>query len=78
MNCLIMDYLVIEGFKEVVEKFKMELGIQFCVLLENLDERIKIRVVVQCGDIEEVIVFMNKLNLEIFDCKLYLYFYLQQ
>lgn len=55
----------------------MESGIQLCVDLDTLDERIKIRDAVQNGRVEEAIALVNNLHPELLDNNRYLYFHLQ-
>lgn len=78
MNRLIMNYLVTEGFKEAAEKFKIESGIQPCIDLDTLDERIRIREAIQNGQIREAIALVNNLHPELLDNDRYIYFHLQQ
>lgn len=78
MNRLVMDYLVTEGFKQAAEKFKLEAKLQSEIPLNGLDERIRIREVVQKGDIAEAICLTNNFNPEILDTRPHLLFHLQQ
>ncbi|KAJ3119168.1 Glucose-induced degradation complex subunit [Physocladia obscura] len=78
INKLIMNYLVIEGYKDAVEKFASESGIPPNVDLESIDERMKIRTAVQEGRIDEAIGRVNDLDPEILDTNSRLYFHLQQ
>lgn len=78
MNCLIMNYLETEGFKEAAEKFKMESLIQPSIDLDTLDERINIRQSIQNGEIQKAISLVNSLHPELLDNNRYLYFHLQQ
>ena len=68
---------VTEGFKEAAEKFKIESGIQPCIDLDALDERIRIREAIQNGQIREAIALVNNLHPELLDNDRYLYFHLQ-
>ncbi|CAD7690737.1 unnamed protein product [Nyctereutes procyonoides] len=78
MNCLMMNYLATEGFKEAAEKFRMESGIEPSVDLETLAEQIKIHEMILKGQIQEVIALINSLHPELLDTNRYLYFHLQQ
>jgi hypothetical protein len=78
MNCLIMNYLVSEGFKEAADKFRLESGIQPKVDLDTLHERIKIRDAIQDGRIQEAIGLINTLHPELLDNNKHLYFHLLQ
>jgi len=78
MNKLVMNYLVMEGFKEAAEKFHLESGVDVPQPLDALDNRIQIREAVQNGLIDDAIDLTNTLNPEILDSKPHLYFHLQQ
>ncbi|KAJ1985680.1 hypothetical protein H4R33_003838 [Dimargaris cristalligena] len=78
LNQLIMDYLIIEGYKDAAEKFSEECGLQPDVDLNFIEERMKIRFAVQTGNIEEAIERVNDLNPQILDTNPQLYFHLQQ
>ena len=73
-----MNYLVLEGYKEAAEKFRLETGIETCQPLDVLDNRIRIREAVQAGSIDEAIDLTNSLNPELLDSKPHLFFHLQQ
>lgn len=55
MNALIMNYLVIEGFKDAAEKFKLESKSETLVQLDTINDRMKIRNAIQQGDIDSAI-----------------------
>lgn len=78
MNQLIMNYLVTEGFKEAAEKFRVEARIEPPMELDLLDDRIRLRSLVQNGQIQEAINLVNNLYPELLDKYRYLYFRLQQ
>ncbi|KAK7098327.1 glucose-induced degradation protein 8-B homolog [Littorina saxatilis] len=78
MNKLIMNYLVTEGFKEAAEKFRQEAGVTPSVELDALDDRIRLRTLVQNGQIQEAINLVTNLYPELLDKYRYLYFRLQQ
>ncbi|KAJ1656398.1 hypothetical protein IWQ61_004022 [Dispira simplex] len=78
INQLIMDYLLVEGYKDAAEKFSQECGLQPGEDLETTQERMRIRFAVQAGNIEEAIERVNDLNPEILDSNPQLYFHLQQ
>lgn len=71
------SFALTEGFKEAAEKFRMESGIEPCVDLDSLDERIKIREVILKGQIQDAIGLINSLHPELLDTNRYLYFHLQ-
>lgn len=80
MNELIMDYLVREGFKEAAERFKEEAGIGTIELDQNnlMDERVKIKQLIEGGDILNAQTLINQHYPELLDCHSSLYFKLQQ
>jgi len=78
LNKIVMNYLVLEGYKEAAEKFRLETGIETCQPLDLLDNRIRIREAVQAGTIDEAIDLTNSLNPELLDSKPHLFFHLQQ
>lgn len=78
LNKIVMNYLVLEGYKEAAEKFRLESGIEACQPLDSLDNRIQIREAVQAGSIDDAIDLTNTLNPELLDSKPHLFFHLQQ
>lgn len=75
---LVMNYLVVEGYKEAAEMFSKETGIQPSVDLSSIEDRMKIRSAIQDGNITEAIKLVNNLNPEILDTNAQLFFHLQQ
>lgn len=65
LNRLIMDYLVIEGYKSAAEEFSDEANVPPPVDFESIESRMVIREALQRGDIEEAIARMNDLNPEV-------------
>lgn len=78
LNKLIMNYLVIEGYKNAAERFSAESGIVPMVDLASIQQRMEMRNAIQQGRIEEAIERVNDLNPEILDTQPQLYFHLQQ
>ncbi|KAF9787236.1 lish motif-containing protein [Thelephora terrestris] len=78
LNRLIMDYLVIEGYKVSAEEFSQEAGLTPPVDFESIEGRMNIREALQRGDVEDAITRVNDLNPEILDTNPALYFRLQQ
>ena len=86
INDIVMNYLVIQGYKEGAYKFMKEAGVKgkscFSVLKSNvaemddrlIDERIEVRKMIERGQIEEAIKKMNEINPEILDTDRELYF----
>lgn len=65
LNQLVMDYLVIEGFKTSAEEFSKEAGLNAPVDLESIESRMTIREALQRGDVGEAITRVNDLNPEV-------------
>lgn len=65
LNRLVMDYLVIEGYKTAAEEFSKEANLEPFVDLDSIQSRMDIRDAVQRGDIEEAIIRVNDLNPEV-------------
>ncbi|OAV90589.1 hypothetical protein PTTG_06172 [Puccinia triticina 1-1 BBBD Race 1] len=78
LNRLVMDYLVIEGFKDSAENFARESGLAPTVDLDSIEYRMGIKNAIQRGDVDEAITKVNDLNPEILDQNPDLFFHLQQ
>ncbi|KAF8311274.1 lish motif-containing protein, partial [Clavulina sp. PMI_390] len=78
LNRLVMDYLVIEGYKTAAEEFSKEANLPPGVDLDSIESRMNIREAIQRGEVEEAITKVNNLNPEILDTNPQLYFHLQQ
>ncbi|KAG0353793.1 Glucose-induced degradation complex subunit [Podila minutissima] len=78
LNKLIMNYLIIEGFKNAAEEFSHESGAKPPVNLESIEDRTIVRKAILRGNIEEAIERVNDLNPEILDTNPKLFFHLQQ
>ncbi|KAF5385490.1 hypothetical protein D9757_005359 [Collybiopsis confluens] len=87
LNRLIMDYLVIEGYKSAAEEFAQEASVVPEVDFDSIESRMKVREALQRGDVEDAIVRVNELNPEtrlgslmriILDNNRGLFFHLQQ
>jgi len=65
LNRLIMDYLVIEGYKTSAEEFSQEAGLSPPVDFESIEGRMNIREALQRGDVEDAITRVNDLNPEV-------------
>eukprot|EP01134_Creolimax_fragrantissima_P003910 CFRG3910T1 len=75
---IVMNYLVIEGYKDAAESFRDEAGVDPELDLSSIADRMKIRNAVQSGDINTAKGLVNDLNPEILDTNTFLYFHLQQ
>jgi len=65
MNRLIMNYLVVEGYKDAAELFSAEAGIAPPSDLGAIRDRMEIRRAVQSGQITRAIELVNELNPEV-------------
>ncbi|KAI0033412.1 CTLH/CRA C-terminal to lish motif domain-containing protein [Vararia minispora EC-137] len=78
LNQLVMDYLVIGGYKNAAEFFSQEANVSPPVDLKSIESRMNIREALQRGDVQDAITRVNDLNPEILDTNRALYFRLQQ
>ncbi|ORX93435.1 hypothetical protein K493DRAFT_284705 [Basidiobolus meristosporus CBS 931.73] len=78
LNKLVMNYLVIEGYKDAAEKFSQECGLSPNIDLTSIEDRMNIRNAVHSGDIGEAVERVNDLDPEILDTNPKLFFHLQQ
>ncbi|RKO96258.1 hypothetical protein CXG81DRAFT_850, partial [Caulochytrium protostelioides] len=78
MNALIMNYLVVEGFKDAADQFARESGTVPAVNTASIQDRMAIRQAVQAGRIDDAIAQVNDLDPEILDANTMLSFRLQQ
>ncbi|OCB88556.1 hypothetical protein A7U60_g4259 [Sanghuangporus baumii] len=78
LNRLVMDYLVIEGYKTAAEEFSKEADLFLPADSRSIEDRTIIREALQRGDVEEAIMRVNELDPEILDTQPKLYFRLQQ
>ncbi len=78
LNDLVMNYLVIEGYKDAAECFREESGAEPSVDLESIAGRMATRVALQNGDVEEAMSLANALNPLVLEENRALYFHLQQ
>jgi hypothetical protein len=65
LNRLIMDYLVIEGYKSAAEEFSQEANLTPPIDFESIESRMDIREALQRGDVEDAITRVNDLNPEV-------------
>ena len=74
LNRLVMDYLVIEGYKSAAEEFSQEANLTPPVDFESIESRMDIREALQRGDVEDAITRVNDLNPEVcvFLCDIFL------
>ncbi|GJQ15507.1 hypothetical protein GpartN1_g7298.t1 [Galdieria partita] len=77
LNLLVMNYLVVEGYKDAAEKFSEETGLDPGVDLKSIAERMAIRTAVQRGEIDKAVELVNDVNPLILDSNPSLFFHLQ-
>lgn len=65
LNRLVMDYLVIEGYKEAAENFARESGLEPLLDFESIQSRMNVRNAIQQGNVQEAIERINDLNPEV-------------
>jgi hypothetical protein len=82
INELIMNYLVVEGYKEGALKFAKEAGVKNrqSDMLEGglIDDRIEVRRLIECGEIEGAIRKIDSISDEILKKDPELYFDLKR
>jgi hypothetical protein len=62
LNKLVMNYLVVEGYKDAAEQFSIESGIAPMVDIASIQDRMDIRRAVQSGNVDAAIERVNDLN----------------
>ena len=65
LNRLVMDFLVIEGYKTTAEEFSKEAGLEAPVDFDSIENRMNIREALQRGDVGDAITRVNDLNPEV-------------
>lgn len=65
LNALVMDYLVIGGYKTAAELFAREADVSPPVDLQSIESRMCIREALQRGDVQDAITRVNDLNPEV-------------
>ncbi|KAJ5073473.1 hypothetical protein M0811_08590 [Anaeramoeba ignava] len=78
LNRLVMNYLVVEGFKEAAIEFQKETKTKPDTNIDLIGERMEIRNTVNSGDIPQAIEKLNDFDPEVLDSDPKLYFHLQQ
>jgi len=78
LNHLVMNFLVIEGYKDAAEKFQQESGTPPGLDLSSISDRMAIRSAIQKGNIQEAIERVNDLDPSILDTNPRLIFHLRQ
>ena len=84
INKLVLNYLVIEGFKEAAEEFIQESGLNEddgeginYLDLGSIDYRLKVRQSIQSGEISSAVRELNNFDPEILDNNPKVYFHLK-
>ena len=65
LNRLVMNYLIVEGYKDAAEHFSVESGLEASVDFGSIRERMEIRNAVEAGNIEAAIEKVNDLDPEV-------------
>lgn len=78
LNRLVLNFLVIEGYKDTAEKFAKETKTSSGVDLSSIEDRMVIRGAVHRGEIQDAIERVNDLNPEILETQAGLLFHLQR
>lgn len=65
LNRLVMDFLIIEGYKSAAEEFSREAGLDSPVDFDSIESRMNIREALQRGDVGDAITRVNDLNPEV-------------
>jgi glucose-induced degradation protein 8 len=78
MDELVMNYLVIEGYKEAAEAFRDEASVAPGVDLDSITDRVAARNALQEGDVVGAVAIANELNPLICDENEALFFHLKQ
>jgi glucose-induced degradation protein 8 len=65
LNKLVMDYLVIGGYKNAAEFFSQEASVAPPVDLKSIESRMNIREALQRGDVQDAIMRVNDLDPEV-------------
>mmetsp|Transcript_67369 Transcript_67369/g.140371 ORF Transcript_67369/g.140371 Transcript_67369/m.140371 type:complete len:279 (+) Transcript_67369:98-934(+) len=78
LDRLVMNFLIIEGYKDTAENFSREATIDPGVDLSAISDRMQIRAALHSGDVDTAIERVNDLNPEILETNTGLLFHLQQ
>ncbi|KAL1919331.1 uncharacterized protein VTP21DRAFT_2024 [Calcarisporiella thermophila] len=65
LDSLVMNYLLVEGYGDAAERFAEECGLQPCMDLHSVRERMAIRAAIHLGEIEEAIEKTNVIKPEV-------------
>lgn len=65
LNRLVMDYLVMEGYKSAAGEFSVEARLTPCIEFESIENRMHIREALQRGDVDDAITRVNDLDPEV-------------
>ena len=65
INKLIMNYLIIQGYKDAAEKFSLETGLAPNVDLSSIQDRMSIRTAIESGNVDDAVEKVNDLDPEV-------------
>jgi len=78
INCVIMEYLVSEGYPEAAEKFAQETNLPKPGDNASIRERVQVRNAIHAGKVDEAVEMVNEIDPEILDKHRLLHFQLLQ
>ncbi len=78
INALVMNYLIIEGYKEAAEKFARETGVTTPTELGAIESRVQVRNAIQRGSVLEAVDLINELDAGLLDDHPRIYFHLHR
>lgn len=62
LNALVLNYLIVEGYKPAAEAFAAESGLTTGVKLASIDDRMQIRDAIEKGRVDEAVERVNDLD----------------
>lgn len=65
LNQIVLDYLVVEGYRDAAIEFAEEAGLALRVDVEGIQERMLIREALEAGRVDEAIRRVNELDSEV-------------
>lgn len=69
LDRLVMNYLVVEGYKDVAERFAAEAGVEAEVPLDAIAERMEVRKAVHAGRVLEAVARVNDMDPDVLDTR---------
>lgn len=78
LDRLVMNYLVVEGYQDVAERFQAEAGVEPEIPLSTISERMGVRKAIHAGRVHDAIERVNDLDPDILDTRRGLCFHLHR